>query len=280
MTSDAETRRMLDANRMNWDARTPVHVASEFYDLAGARAGADRLAAFEWEELGDLNGLDVAHLQCHIGTDTLCLRRAGANTVGLDFSAESVKAAGDLAKESELDVRYVQADVHDAVEALGAGRFDIVYTGKGSLVWLPDPYRWARVVAELLRPGGQLYLAEFHPLLWALQAGGDQDSSAEELRIASDYLGSGESVEDQANVTYTDGPPLEGSTTVYMWNHDLGTVVTAIASSGLSIVSLAERDVLPWTPLPGMRPAGEGWWRLPEGAPRVPLIYSLRALKV
>ena len=61
------------------------------------------------------------------------------------------------------DADFVAADVYDAVDVLGGRRFDVVYTGKGALNWLPDLGRWARVVADLLEPRGVLYLCEFHP---------------------------------------------------------------------------------------------------------------------
>ncbi len=51
---------------------------------------------------------------------------------------------------------------------MGAGRFDLVYTGIGALCWLPDVQRWAGVVAALLRPGGRLFMREGHPVLWAI----------------------------------------------------------------------------------------------------------------
>ena len=46
---------------------------------------------------------------------------------------------------------------------------DLVYTGKGALIWLPDLGRWADEVARLLRPGGHLFVYEAHPAvaLWS-----------------------------------------------------------------------------------------------------------------
>src|SRR5262249_17898507 len=43
-------------NRANWDARVPVHLASELYDLGGFRAGACSLWPFEAAEAGDVTG--------------------------------------------------------------------------------------------------------------------------------------------------------------------------------------------------------------------------------
>jgi SAM-dependent methyltransferase len=74
--------------------------------------------------------------------------------------------AANLAGELGFSDRseFVAADVYDAPTVLDGRRFDVVYTGSGALCWLPDIHRWARTVANLLRPGGWLHLAEFHPL--------------------------------------------------------------------------------------------------------------------
>lgn len=49
-----------------------------------------------------------------------------------------------------LQAEFVEANVYDAVRALGQRRFDIVYTGIGAILWLPDIDRWASTMAELL----------------------------------------------------------------------------------------------------------------------------------
>ncbi len=35
-----------------------------------------------------------------------------------------------------------------------------LYTGVGALCWLPNVANWARVVADLIRPGGRLFIRE------------------------------------------------------------------------------------------------------------------------
>lgn len=263
---------MREANRANWDARTPVHVAGAFYDLGGLRAGADPLADFEWQHLGDLSGRDVVHLQCHIGSDTVPLARAGARVRGVDISGESVAAARELAAECGADIEYVRSDVYDAREALAGELFDVVYTGKGALCWLPDLERWARVVAGLLRPGGSLCLVEFHPVLGA--AADRQPDVNAGLWLDYDYHG-GALIAEETPVTYT-GDAITGDLATYEWPHGLGEVINAVIGAGLRIDALDERDATPWTPWSGMTPVGS-WGRLPEGAPRMPLVYALRA---
>ncbi|MDG9719659.1 class I SAM-dependent methyltransferase [Streptomyces sp. DH24] len=275
MTSD-ELARMMRANQANWDARTPVHLASRFYGLDQDLDPARWFAPFEWADLGELTGRDVLHLQCHLGTETLAFARRGARVTGLDFSSASVAAAHDIADRAGLDVRYVQANVYDAVEALEGRQFDVVYTGKGALCYLPDLDRWADVVARLLRPGGRLYVVEFHPLLNAL---GPTPAPGEgpELLLRHDYLGGAGPVRRDATHTYTDGPAVEGATDSYEWMHGMGEVLNALTQAGLTVRSLRETEELPWQRWPRMRRTDSGWWRLPE--PRIPLLYSLLATR-
>lgn len=272
------TEQMLLANQANWDARTPVHVASDFYGLDGSRTAEDWFAPFEWADLGDLAGREVLHLQCHLGTETAAFaERGAAHTVGLDFSAAAVAEARRLAGEAGRSVEFVRSDVHRAVEALGGRRFDVVYTGKGALCYLPDLAAWAEVVSALLRPGGMLYLVEFHPLLDAL--GPTPSPERQQLRLHHDYLAGRGPLRSDTPCTYTDGPPVRGATTSYEWRHGLGEVVSAVIGAGLTLQLVRETELLPWKRFDAMVPAENGWWRLPPSEPIVPLLYALRAVK-
>src|SRR6478735_9299161 len=146
-----------DINLANWESRVPVHTGPGGYDLTRFD-DPDYLSAvvrYDLPRLGQLDGRDVVHLQCHIGTDTVSLARLGAKSVtGLDFSPSAVEAGRALATRAGNDVTFVEAEVANAVDALGAECADVVYTGIGALCWLPDIREWAGVVAALLRPGG------------------------------------------------------------------------------------------------------------------------------
>jgi SAM-dependent methyltransferase len=255
-------------NRANWDDRVPVHLASSFYDLPAFRAGADTLRPFEPSEAGDVTGKRLVHLQCHIGLDTLSWARRGALVSGLDFSAPAISAASALASELGIEATFVVSDVYDAVAALGGRRFDIVYTGIGALVWLPDIPRWARVVAGLLAPGGFLYLVEGHPFAQILD-------DATGLVVSRDYFDSEPWVEDWAH-TYTDGPALEHVRSVE-FQHGIGEVITALSQAGLRIEFLHEFEFDAFGRYESLRRADDGTYRFPPGRPRVPLIFSVRA---
>jgi SAM-dependent methyltransferase len=256
-------------NLASWDGRVPVHLASEFYDLGGFRAGAGSLRPFEPAEAGDVTGRRLVHLQCHVGLDTLSWARKGALVTGLDFSEPAIEAARSLAADLAIDASFVVADVYDAVTALGGRRFDVVYTGIGALVWLPDIPRWAQVVAALLAPGGFLYLVEGHPFAEVL----DEERGA---KVVRDYFDGRAQVEDYP-FTYTDGPALEHTVSV-QFQHQLGQIVTALAAAGLRIDFLNEHDFDVFQRFESLQPHG-GEYRFPAGQPRAPLMFSLRAAR-
>jgi 2-polyprenyl-3-methyl-5-hydroxy-6-metoxy-1,4-benzoquinol methylase len=261
----------LEANRANWDERVPIHAGGEFYDVASFKAGGERLRPFELSEVGDVSGKDLVHLQCHFGIDTLSWARRGARVVGLDFSAPAVEEASKLARELGLDAEFVRSDLYEAVVALGGRDFDVVYTGLGALNWLPDIRRWAGVVASLVRPSGFLYLAEFHPFSHVF---GDED-----LTVTHDYFQDEEPQVWDEPGTYAD---LEAETVhniTYEWNHALGDVVSAVIEGGLVLEFLHEHDHTLFPRWPFLEKSEFDTYRLPEGVPRLPLMYSLRARK-
>ncbi len=259
---------MSDLNRTWWNERVPIHLASAFYDVEGFKAGASSLRPFEVEEVGDVSGRSLVHLQCHFGLDTLSWGRRGAEVTGLDFSAPAVDAARTLAADTGIDAAFVAASLYDAVEALGGRRFDIVYTGIGALNWLPDVRRWADVVAQLLAPGGMLYLAEFHPIELVF--------ADDDLTVERDYFQAERFVFDGPPGTYADEAAVTVHDTTEEWQHTLGDVVSAVIEAGLTLELLHEHDftLSPRWPFLEER---DGVFHMPAGQPRLPLMFSLRA---
>ena len=150
-------------NHAWWNGVVETHVNSPSYLTKAFREGGDTLHPIESEEIGDVRGKTLVHLQCHFGLDTLSLARRGAKVTGLDFSANALAEARKLAKDAGIDARFIESNVYDAPPALGE-TYDIAYVTWGAINWLPDLNRWARVVASVLKPGGFLYLLEGHPV--------------------------------------------------------------------------------------------------------------------
>lgn len=256
-------------NRANWDDRVPIHLASRFYDLEDFRKTRDSLRKFEPAEAGDVRGKDLVHLQCHIGLDTLSWAGRGARASGLDFSVPAIEAARGLAAELGISASFVTSDVYDAPAAFGGQRFDIVYTGIGALCWLPDIPRWARLAAELLRPGGFLYLVEAHPFSGVLD---DQTG----LVISRDYFDDTPRLE-SCPYTYTDGDAELAHPTQVEFPHTMGEILTALTQAGLRLEFLHEHDFDLFARFESLHRTEDGTWRFPPGRPRVPMLYSLHA---
>lgn len=261
------------ANRARWDERVPLHLASDFYDLDGFRAGGPAVQPFEVDELGPLDGR-MAHLQCHFGLDTLDLVRMHPqlHATGLDFSAPAVEAAGALAAELGLAerARFVTADVYDAARALEPETFDVVYTGKGALIWLPDVVRWAEVAASLLRPGGFLYLVEFHPSANLLA---DEGPS-----LAVDYFRHEPFVGEWAG-TYAEPEAATKHNLAYEWLHPISSVLGALLGAGLRLQFFHEWDYTLSEQYPWLVRDDDGRrYRFP-GPGTLPLMYSLKACR-
>lgn len=261
----------LRINKALWDERVPIHLASDFYDVAGFKAGGQTLREFEPAEVGDVTGRRLVHLQCHFGLDTLSWARRGAHVTGLDFSEKAVEAARAVADETGLQARFVAADVYDAPMVLGE-TYDIVYTGLGALCWLPDIDRWAGTATSLLRPGGFVYLAEFHPFADTL----DDD---EGRSVTYDYFAEGPQIWDEPDAGSYAAPqvPVQHTRSI-AFVHGLGEVVTALTTAGLRLDFLHEHDYTLWQRFSVLERRGPTY-RLPKGRPRIPLMYTLRATR-
>lgn len=266
-----------DVNRANWNSRVPHHVAA--YGIEDFQKHPEHLSgvvAFDRPRLGSIEGLDVVHLQCHIGTDTLSLARLGARSVtGLDFSPPALAAASTLAAACGATIEYVESELYGAVAALGASRFDLVYTGIGALCWLPDIVRWAEVVSALLRPGGRLFLREGHPVAWSL----DDPRPDGLLVIAYPYFET-EGVRFSETSSYVEHDAPLASPDFVHFNHGLAEIITALMGAGLQLTAFEEHDSVPWNPLgDAMEEADGGEFRLREGRARLPFTYTIQATK-
>ena len=284
----------LEINRANWDSRAPLHARAyglERY-LADPEALSD-VVRFDRPRLGDIHGLDVVHLQCHIGTDTLSLHRLGARMTGVDLSGTSIDHARGLAEQVDADITFVQSDVYSAPDALDHQTYDLVYTGIGAICWLPDIARWARTVAELLRSGGRLFIRDMHPVLNAslvMTVADDHPDRAQQpwisgpgdvtIALELPYWEQARPLQWSDEVTYI-GSEKVGSPLSVEWNHGIGEIVTAVLDAGLRLTSLVEHDSAPFEPFQGVmtHEPETGEYRLAVRPERFPATFTLTAVK-
>ena len=264
-------------NREMWDELVPVHVRSRGplgYNMEDFKRGGTALHSVELEEVGDVAGKDLLHLQCHFGLDTLSWARLGARVTGVDFSEQGVAQARTLAAELGIDARFVRANVYDLPRALD-GDFDVVFSSYGALNWLPDLRAWGRLIADFLRPGGFFYIIDAHPFASVLP----DEPGRTDLTFANPYFPAPGPVRIEEDGSYADpGAHLEHRVS-YEWSHTLGGIVNALADSGLRIDFLHEFPFCAWEAFAGMVLREDGYFHLPIGDGPVPFLFSVKATK-
>jgi len=259
-------------NRELWNELTPIHTRSEFYDVEGFKAGKSTLRAIELEELGDVSGKSLLHLQCHFGLDTLSWARLGARVTGVDFSDRAMAMARSLSNELGIKADFVHSDIYELPKTL-SGEFDIVFTSYGVLCWLPELQQWGEVIAHFLKPGGTFYMVEEHPLLNVFVG----SVGAKELKVFCSYFHTPEPMKHEPGGSYADSS-AKVSHPSHEWTHSLSDVVNALISAGLRIEFIHEFPVCAWQRYPFMEQDEAGWWRLKGD--NIPLSFSLKATRV
>ena len=263
-----------NAEKMNlehWNNIAPVHYNAYFIEPLMQPDGIC-LDEIQVNELGELTGKSLLHLQCHIGTDTLSLARLGAKVTGIDFSEKSIELAKKLSKETEIEGRFIHSNVYDLPQVLDE-QFDFVYTSQGVLCWLRDIDEWGRIIARHLKPGGTFYIMDSHPIKNIFD-----DEESENLSIRYPYksvkpmLWSGE-YPDYADKSYI----VNSSTSEWFWS--VSDIINSLINAGLQLEFFNEYNKLFFKGFPWMVEDDEGWWILPDHEDKLPLTFSLKCTK-
>ena len=268
-SSSMSAENYLSVNRASWNRRTDVHWTSEFYDVQGFLEGTSSLKEIERDLLGDVNGKDLLHLQCHFGQDTLSLARLGATVTGADLSDRAIERARELATMANLPARFICTDVYD-LRQHDQQLYDIVFTSYGTIGWLPDLHRWAAVIAASLKPGGRFVIAEFHPVVWMY----DDDFST----VAYSYFNTGAILETETG-TYADrNAPISGE--YVMWNHSLAEVVNSLLANGIRIDVLNEYNYSPWNCFRHTVELEPGRFTIRHLDQKIPMVFGIAGTKL
>ena len=258
----------FQANRELWNKRTAVHKDSSFYDVAGFKAGTNTLTPIELNEVGDVKGKSLLHLQCHFGMDTLSWARRGAIVTGVDLSDKAVKIAGELSKELNIPAEFICCNVYDSLQYINR-QFDIVFTSYGVIGWLPDLNKWANIIAQLLKHGGTFYMVEFHPVVWMM------DENFQYIKYH--YHNEAVIVEDQSG-TYADRN-ADIHYKEYSWNHSISEVLNSLIKHGLTIQHFNEFNYSCYDCFNNVIQGEDGYWRVKGLENKIPMMYSVKAVK-
>ena len=258
----------IEINRDSWNNRIETHLKSEFYDLDGFLKGKNSLNDIELNLLGDVKGKTILHLQCHFGQDTISLSRLEAEVTGVDLSDKAIKSANQIAKDTNSTANFICCDIYDLPNHLYK-HFDIVFTSYGTIGWLPDLDKWAKIISKYLKPDGQFVFVEFHPVVWMF----DNDFE----KIGYNYFNSGAIVETE-NGTYAD-KKAEISQEYVAWNHSLSEVINSLINNGLEIKSFDEFDYSPYNCFNKTIEVEPKKYRIEHLGNKIPMVYSIKAKK-
>ena len=258
----------FEANKSLWNQRTTIHKDSAFYDLAGFKAGANVLTPIELNEIGEVSGKSLLHLQCHFGMDTMSFSRMGAKCTGVDLSDEAIRLATEINEELKLDAKFVCCNVYNT-SAFIKEQFDIVFTSYGTIGWLPDLDPWAQVIADRLKPRGFFYMAEFHPVVWMF------DDDFTHIKYCYDNK---ELIVMEDQPTYT-GDENEIKGKEYSWNHSISEVLNALINAGLKIEFFNEHTFSPYANFKNTVETEKGKWHIKGMEGKIPMVYSMKAGK-
>jgi SAM-dependent methyltransferase len=253
----------ITINKEAWDRRTKVHLESKFYDVEAFINGKSSLNKVEVEQVGDVTGKTLLHLQCHFGQDTLSWARKGAKATGVDLSTEAIKQATMLSSTLGLDVNFIANDIYQ-FGTENKEKFDLVFSSYGALCWLPDLSHWAKIIANSLVIGGEFHLVEFHTFNDLI------DGYAYFPQLEAD-------VEEEG--TYTEN--CNGiKSTMLTWPHCISEVISALIGAGLTIEFFKEYPYSPYKCFEGLDYVlDQGYQKIHKGQ-QVPLLYSIKARKV
>jgi SAM-dependent methyltransferase len=263
----ADVRGMHAANRAAWDEAAERYEGWFDEAVALIGSGGSNLFPVEQDLIGDLHGRcpRAIHLQCAGGRDTLSLWNLGADEViGIDISPRMLDLAARLTEATGAPARWILCDVLDTPHELD-GTADLVYTGRGAIMWLQDLDAWAAVLRRLLAPAGRLVIFDAHPAEWLF------DTDDDGYWVATDYnYFAGPEASKGWAPRYIDALsiPEDDQSWKFARGWTLGEIITALLGAGLRLERVTEHPVDWW--------GGHGNVR-PEERGRIPLSFSVVA---
>ena len=259
-----------------WDELASIH--SEVGDSSAVSflKGKSTLHSIEDQYFKLHKGLDVLHLQCHTGLDTLSIAEYhDCNVVGVDYSSKAIDVAKELSKNCQVPAEFICSDIYDLnLGPLTNRQFDVIYTSYGVLMWLNNLDSWAQLIYQFLRPGGDLLLIEEHPFAAMLKT--DQDNN---FALGYPYSSHQSHYVTNNLTSYSGlGKRLE-NTEQYKWAHSFEEIISSLLKNDLEIVKLKEYKYCFYKIFTQMEQNVDKWWHLNDNEHGLPLMFSLRAKK-
>lgn len=258
----------IKLNKETWNNKTPFHIDSAFYNVEGFLKGKTSLHKPELALLGDVKGKKILHLQCHFGQDTISLNRMGATVTGIDLSDKAIAFAKELTKKAKAKAHFICCNLYDLPSLLNE-KFDIVFTSYGTIGWLPDLDKWAKVIEHFLKPGGRLVMVDFHPIIWMF------DDKFKE--VAYNYFNTEAIVETSTGTYANRNAPIK--TTSINWNHSLSEIIGSLLKNNLQLTHFDELNYSPYNCFLETEKLEEAKYVIKHLKEKIPMLYAIEAHK-
>lgn len=262
----------FEINQKRWNELVSLNANSKFYDLKGFKSGNTSLLPIEIEELGNVQGKSLLHLQCHFGMDSLSWARKGVLVTGVDFSSEAIQLARQLSKELKISAKFIESNIYDLPKHIDQ-KFDIVFTSYGVLCWLPNLFKWAEIIDYCLKPGGCFYIIESHPFGFLID-----ENFKEDFRIGYNYFNYGKAYRFDDGISYATSKKLKNQTS-WEWVHTMGEIINSLISADLTIEFLHEFPFTFFQMHPDLKQREDKYWEFQNFKYNVPMMFSLKAWK-
>ena len=238
-----------EVNRKRWDA------GSEQWAKGADSRGLWRrcpsepelvLSAKELEYVADLSGKRVCVLGSGDNQVVFALAGLGGILTSVDISQEQLDVAERRARELDLSISFVRADVTD-LSMIGGGTFDIVYTGGHVAVWVSEIDAYYAEATRIIRPNGLFIVAEYHPFrrIWK--------ESLDRLTVECSYFERGPFEFDVSEDILRSEP---GSLKSYEFHWTISDYINAVLKAGCRVLEVGEfgKNVADWegAPLEGL----------------------------
>lgn len=223
------------------------------------------------EQLGDIRGKKVIHLQCNTGHDTILLAKLGATVTGVDLAEDNIYYAKKMAKELGYEnINFIASDVLKLTD-IHNEKYDIVFTSEGVLGWLPDLTKWAKVVKTLLNDNGFFYIFDSHPFYMTMDET-KLDKGIFDMKYP--YFGGQPDIEDTIG-GYAAEP--KENVEAYFWTHKISDIINPLIREGLQIEYFNEYLENFWNPGNMKKSEKEGLFEYEFNKDLLPMSYSLKA---
>jgi SAM-dependent methyltransferase len=258
----------VESNKHAWSQVSRDHY---FAFKKSLLEGRHQFNTYIKNELGDLSGKKVIHLQCNTGADTILLARMGASAVGVDLVPDNILYAKKLAEDLNItNVQFIESDIMEFMEN-HSEKYDVVFVSEGAIGWLPDLKKWAKTIRHLLKDDGFFYTFDSHPFFLMMNT---EKLPNKVLKIQFPYFGKIPDIDDSIG-GYASEPKY--GVQAYFWMYTVSDLINSLTSAGLHIEYLNEFKENFYN-AGGMKNVGEnGLFNYDYNSDKFPMSFSLKA---